>query len=113
MEKENNIIDFYETYHGKEELKIDKYSDEKKVIAKKLRKEFGIKKPVAFINEIIISEYYMNVIDADFKSNSNKYGSNFMLQNIFTIYVIATYSLDDYVDQIRLKQFRINIEDYK
>ena len=100
-------------YYDMERLKVDKYSDEKKVIAKKLRKEFGIKKPIAFINEIIKCEYYINVIDADFKGNSNKYSNNFMLQSIFTIYVIATYSLDDYVDPIRLKEFRINIEDYK
>tara|TARA_Y100000996_G_scaffold415569_1_gene411268 strand:+ start:3638 stop:3946 length:309 start_codon:yes stop_codon:yes gene_type:complete len=100
-------------YHKTESIKIDRYSDEKKVIAKKLRKEFGIKKPIAFINEIVIAEYYMNVMDCELKSNSNRYGHNFMLQNIFTIYVIATYSLDDYVDSARLKMFRINIEDYK
>lgn len=100
-------------YHKTESIKIDKYLDEKKVIAKKLRKEFGIKKPIAFINEIVISEYYMNVMDSELKSNSNKYGHNYMLQNIFTIYVIATYSLDDYVDSTRLKKFRISIEDYK
>tara|TARA_B100000459_G_scaffold144665_1_gene107761 strand:+ start:940 stop:1272 length:333 start_codon:yes stop_codon:yes gene_type:complete len=110
MAKENNTNDFYR----KEELKNDKYSDEKKVIAKKLRKEFGIKKPIAFINEIIECEYYINVIEPDLKSNPNRYGNNFMLESIFTMYVIATYSYpDDYVDPIRLKEFRINIEDYK
>tara|TARA_B100001029_G_C14943329_1_gene384471 strand:- start:474 stop:782 length:309 start_codon:yes stop_codon:yes gene_type:complete len=102
-------MDYYDT----ETFRVVKMYEEKEVIAKKLRKEFGIKKPIAFINEIVKCEYYINVMDSELKSNSNRYGNNFMLQSIFTIYVIASYSLGDYVDPIRLKEFRINIEDYK